>query len=116
MLIDEIADDAVRGMVEENMLLRKTALGLEQVAEAIKKMANGNLIALFDLIGDDKVECEGVGSVSRVTATRTSVNHDLLKENLVANGVAVNVIVASFDAASKTTESTSVRFTAEKVR
>jgi hypothetical protein len=116
MIIDQIEDADIRGMVEEAMELRKTASYMEKEAAELKKRANESLVALFDILAEDKVEWEGVGSVSRVVATRITVNHDLLKENLVAKGVSVNVVVACFDLASKTTESTSVRFTAEKVR
>ncbi|MFA5186633.1 MAG: hypothetical protein WC551_09175 [Patescibacteria group bacterium] len=116
MTIDQIEDDAIRGLVEDAMRLRLTAANMEKEAEGLKRQANDTLLALFDTFGDDKVEWEGVGSVSRVTATRTTVNNDLLKENLVAKGVSVNVVISCFDAASKTTESTSVRFTAEKVK
>jgi hypothetical protein len=116
MIIDEIADESIRGMMEEAMNMRKTAAELEKEAEGLKKQANENMMTLFNILGDDKIEWEGVGSVSRVTATRTTVNNDLLKENLVARGVLVSVITVCFDAASKTTESTSVRFMAERVR
>ncbi len=116
MIIDQIDDGALFECFKSAMEMRQSAAKLEKEAEALKKVANDLLLPLFDILGEEKVEWEGVGSVSRVVQTRTTVNNDLLKENLVAKGVAINVIVASFSAASKTTESTSVRFMAEKVR
>ncbi len=116
MIIDMIENEAVREAVENAMQMRRAAANLEKEAETLKKQANELILPLFDVVGEDKVEWEGVGSISLVVATRTTVNNDLLKENLVAKGVAINVIVDSFNAASKTTESVSVRFTAEKVK
>jgi hypothetical protein len=116
MILEQIENGAVREAFASAMGMRASAAALEKEAEQLKKDANALLEPLFELVGEDKVENEGVGTVSRVLTTRETLDKDLAKENLAAAGVDTGVISVAFSKATKVTESVSVRFTPVKVK
>lgn len=114
MKITELDKDtafAIRYAMEK----RAEAKELEDRAEAIRKEADEVLLPLLSTLDDMKAEDETLGSVSVVCQTRSTLNQDIAKENLLANGVDAGVIALAWTVGTKTTTSTSVRYTRPKV-
>jgi hypothetical protein len=118
MRLELIADRTTRELVEAAMGMRQQAASMEKEAEELKRGANELLLPLFAAIGDEKVEWEGVGTISKVKgAVRGTLDKNKLKDRLLARQVPVDVIVDSFEEATSYKESAdTVMFKAEKVR
>lgn len=118
MRLELINDRTTRELVEAAMGMRQQAASMEKEAEELKRGANELLLPLFEAIGEEKVEWEGVGTISKVTgALRGMLDKDKLKEQLLARQVPVNVIVECFEEATTYKQSgDTVMFKVEKVR
>ena len=95
---------------------RLEAKELEDRAEAIRKEADEVLLPLLATLEGMKAEDETLGIVSVVTQTRSTLNQDVAKESLLGNGVDASVIALAWTVGTKTTTSTSVRYTRPKVK
>jgi len=68
----------------------------------------------LEILGVKSVADPELGTVSNVISNRSSLDKKLLKEQLVLNGVDVAVVNSCMEAATKTTEIDSIRYTAPK--
>ena len=114
MKIDQLGKD-VAFTIRYAMEKRLEAKGLEDRAEGIRKEADEVLLPLLASLDDMKAEDEILGTVSVVTQSRSTLNQDMAKENLLANGVDASVIALAWMVGTKITQSTSVWYTRPKV-
>jgi hypothetical protein len=97
------------------ILERNRISGIEKSVKEEKKTVNVDLEEAFTHIDSDtSVVWDGFGSVGIVESTRSSINKDLLKEELLRLGLGVDVIVGVVEKSSKVSTSVSVKFTPAK--
>jgi hypothetical protein len=75
-----------------------------------KADANATIAAVMGALDIDTASVCGVGSVSKYSQTRTTLDQDALKEILLSKGVPAEVIVESWERASKSKTIDGVRF------
>jgi len=114
MNIELIQDASLREMLESAMNQRKRVACVEEQAKKDKMEANEIITAVLGILGEDKVEWEGVGVVNKVVRNTYILDKDKLKDILVQRGVPVGVVSASFLDAETMKESVSIRFTQGK--
>jgi len=93
--------------------MRIEADRLKKESEALKKEANELLEPMLDTISASKISCN-LGSVSMYTTTRKKLDIPKFKEALALKGVDALLIASTERNNTKTTESSSLRFTPKK--
>jgi hypothetical protein len=97
------------------ILERNRIAGIEKGVKEEKKTVNVDLEEAFTHIDNDtSVVWDGFGSVGIVESTRSSINKDLLKEELLRIGLGVDQIVSIVEKSTKVSAFVSVKFTPAK--
>lgn len=94
--------------------LRAKAKSLEDEAKSLKKQADPLIYGAFAQLGTEKASIDGLGTVSARTTTRTTIDKDRLKEELLLAGVDAHIVLDCFAKASKESTSTYIEFRSVK--
>jgi len=113
MEISEIGNEKLGVAILQGMEMRVKANKLKEESDALKEEANELLEPMLEVIGASKISC-GLGSVSMYTTIRTKLNTSKFKEALALKGVDSLLIASTERNNTKTTESSSLRFTPKK--
>jgi len=97
------------------ILERNRLASIEKTTKEEKKTVNVDLVEAFSHIDDNtSVVWDMFGNVNITEITRSTINKDLLKEELLRVGLGVDQIVSIVEKSSKVSTSTSVKFTPAK--
>jgi len=83
---------------------------LEDALKAEKDAWSTNAKQLLTDTGYDSIKAEHFGSITLVRSSRSSLDQSILKQVLLANNVAADIINMAIDRATKVTPSESVRY------
>ena len=114
MTVADLKDKGVAKVVSQGMAMRLEAATLKARADALNSEANALLEPFLATYEIDSIVEPGIGRLSYFKSTRTSFDKEKAQDALLAKGVPAKVIGAAFKKATKVSESTQIRFKAEK--
>jgi len=99
--------------LQKAMEIRSRAKALESEAKILTETSKAIILPILVTFDIKKYQYGGIGTVSLKHTTRSSLDRDKLKENLLIAGVDIAIIDRAIDGSTKTTESEFIEFRPE---